>query len=86
MVLDPSLILAVAFRFFVLALARFQPFTGHDMLDKGRGCMDSGASCADVDRIAAKDSGKLRLLYAAAHCHAPATGYPTSTERARRRR
>eukprot|EP00947_MAST-08B_sp_MAST-8B-sp1_P005814 g5814.t1 len=47
-------------------------FTGHDMLDKGRGCMASGASCADVDRIAAKDGGKFRLLYAAAHCHAPA--------------
>ena len=38
------------------------------------GCMVSGdaAACGDVDLIEKRDGGFFRLMYAAAHCHAPA--------------
>ena len=48
-------------------------FTGKDTLALGRGCMVSGdaSACGDVARIAAS-GGAFQLVYAAAHCHAPA--------------
>jgi len=48
-------------------------FTGRDMLDPGRACMVRGDpnACGDVSTIEAR-GGTFRLLYAAAHCHAPA--------------
>lgn len=48
-------------------------FSGEDMLNLGRGCMVRGdaAACADVERIR-QHGGSFKLLYAAAHCHAPA--------------
>ena len=48
-------------------------FHGRDMLDPNRACMALGdeAACANVSRIEAS-GGAFKLLYAAAHCHAPA--------------
>jgi hypothetical protein len=49
-------------------------FKGRDMLSRGSGCMVSGdpAACIDPNVIAARDNGVFNLVYAAAHCHAPA--------------
>ena len=49
-------------------------FSGRDALGLGRGCMVQGDAnaCADVRRIESEGAGVYRLLYAAAHCHAPA--------------
>ena len=48
-------------------------FKGRDMLSTGAGCMTqpSTGACIDTNRIAAKYNGYFKLMYAAAHCHAP---------------
>ena len=49
-------------------------FQGKDILSQGFGCMVHGdaAACLNVTTIAQRDGGKFKLVYAAAHCHAPA--------------
>merc|ERR1711924_504360 len=49
-------------------------FHGRDMLSKGSGCMVRGddAACIDAGRIERDFGGYFQLMYAAAHCHAPA--------------
>jgi hypothetical protein len=49
-------------------------FHGEDMLSPGSGCMISGDAnaCIDTKRIASEYDGRFQLVYAAAHCHAPA--------------
>lgn len=42
-------------------------FTGADLFGQ---CMSTGAACGDTKRVAA--DGGFQLVYAAAHCHAPA--------------
>lgn len=48
-------------------------FQGKDFLSKGSGCMVGGDpnACMDPKRVAARDRGYFKLMYAAAHCHAP---------------
>jgi len=48
-------------------------FRGKDMLSRGFGCMVGGDpnACMDPKRVASVDKGYFKLIYAAAHCHAP---------------
>eukprot|EP00051_Salpingoeca_urceolata_P017198 m.232662 g.232662 ORF g.232662 m.232662 type:complete len:760 (+) comp18886_c7_seq3:142-2421(+) len=48
-------------------------FSGADMFSRSA-CMApvSTGSCGDVGRVRSQDNGYFRLVYAAAHCHAPA--------------
>jgi len=49
-------------------------FHGVDMLSLGSGCMMQGDinACGNVTRIREEDGGQFELVYAGAHCHAPA--------------
>lgn len=49
-------------------------FHGVDVLKLGSGCMMQGDTnaCGNVTRIKDEDGGKFQLMYASAHCHAPA--------------
>jgi hypothetical protein len=49
-------------------------FHGRDMVSPGSGCMVSGDpnACISPQMIQDKYGGKFQLVYAAAHCHAPA--------------